>query len=81
VIRILLFAGLSEVVGSPEVTLPVGSEKVPIAFIRSALSERYPAIKDLLEQSMAAVNEEYAHNQTLVETSDLVAFIPPVSGG
>ncbi|WP_374049830.1 MoaD/ThiS family protein [Neobacillus sp. PS3-34] len=30
---------------------------------------------------MAAINEEFAGNEELIQDGDVVAFIPPVSGG
>ena len=38
-------------------------------------------INGLLNEAMVAVNEEYAQRDTMVGTGDVVAFIPPVSGG
>lgn len=80
-IRILLFAGLAEVAKSQHVTLDTGTEPVTIREIRSLLAERYPDLRDLLEKSMAAVNQDYATQDQQVTSADEVAFIPPVSGG
>lgn len=80
-IRILLFAGLAEAAGSQLVTLDTGSEPVSIYEIRSLLAESYPDLRDLLEKSMAAVNQDYAAPDRQVTSADEIAFIPPVSGG
>lgn len=80
-IRVLLFAGLAEAAGSQHVSLNTDLNVVSIKDIRSLLAERYPQLRDLLEKSMAAVNQEYANQDTIVTSADEVAFIPPVSGG
>jgi len=44
------------------------------------LGEKYPALGDL--KSLAfAVNESYANDNQQLKKSDVVALIPPVSGG
>lgn len=80
-IRVLLFAGLAEAAGCSVVTLPLEKETVTIQEVRLLLADRYPGLKDLLEKSMAAINQEYARNEDEVSESDEIAFIPPVSGG
>jgi molybdopterin converting factor subunit 1 len=80
-IRILLFAGLAEVAKTSEISLDLLTDQVSVQWVRTKLSEKYPQMKDLLEKSMAAVNQEYAENDTLISATDEVAFIPPVSGG
>ena len=45
------------------------------------LSEKYPQIKDSFQNSMFAVNEEYASTEQELKEGDTVAIIPPVSGG
>lgn len=79
-IRILLFAGLAEAAGSSQVTLDV-ADSLTIKEIRSLLAERYPDLRDLLDKSLAAVNQDYAAPDRQVTPADEVAFIPPVSGG
>ncbi|GBC88643.1 MAG: molybdopterin converting factor subunit 1 [Hydrogenobacter thermophilus] len=49
--------------------------------LRVMLMERYPDIKELLSQVKFAVNEEYVSDDYVLEGSERVAIIPPVSGG
>ncbi|RKD21861.1 hypothetical protein BEP19_13675 [Ammoniphilus oxalaticus] len=77
----MLFAGLSEVAGSPSVLIETDQQSLSIEQVRAILIEKYPAMEPLLKNSLAAVNQEYADGQQLVSESDEVAFIPPVSGG
>jgi len=74
-IRLRLFAGLRQVAGFKEkvVTLPEGA-----------------VVADVLEQLPSsivgrtfyiAVNEEYARRDSVLKDGDLLALLPPVSGG
>ncbi|WP_134704095.1 molybdopterin converting factor subunit 1 [Ammoniphilus sp. YIM 78166] len=80
-VRILLFAGLAEVAGSSVISLEMDHTEWTVRAVREKLSERYPALRDLLEKSMVAVNQEYAMSADPVKETDEIAFIPPVSGG
>lgn len=76
--RILFFAQLEESIGSREVEL----KSVPISIkeLKEILHEKYPNLPTL-ENTIVAINEEYADEDTIIKESDVVAFIPPVSGG
>ncbi|WP_274363365.1 molybdopterin converting factor subunit 1 [Paenibacillus thermotolerans] len=78
--KVLLFASLAEAAGGPAVELAV-SLPAKVAELKSALAETAPATKELLSGCFAAINHEYADDETLVTEEDEVAFIPPVSGG
>ncbi|ACN99052.1 conserved domain protein [Sulfurihydrogenibium azorense Az-Fu1] len=45
------------------------------------LTKIYPNIRDILQKSMIAVNENYAEKDSILNENDKVAIIPPVSGG
>ena len=74
-VRIRLFAGLRERVGSGsvEVELPDGS-RVGDVWAALDLGEEPPGI-------LFAVNRTYAEREATLATADEVALIPPVSGG
>ncbi len=77
-IELLFFAQLQEIVGSSKLTIDTSNISV------SEIKEKYLAkyeMNDLLSQAMIAVNEEYSTEDTVVSSGDVVAFIPPVSGG
>lgn len=76
-IKVLLFAHLQE---------KVGKESLQIEHLSMTVKE----LKDLvgikyelgsLNNVMVAVNEEYALDEDTIQSGDVVAFIPPVSGG
>ena len=63
-----------------------GKEKVvelqgqTIADLRQELNEKYPALSGL-RSLFIAVNNNYAEDETILQETDEIALIPPVSGG
>jgi Molybdopterin converting factor, small subunit len=45
------------------------------------LVNKYPNIEDILKRSMFAVNESYETMDYNLQDNDIIAIIPPVSGG
>lgn len=77
-IQVLLFAQLQEKVG--ESKLWIEEAETTIAKLKETHLASYD-MDDLLNEAMVAVNEEYASEETVIRQGDVVAFIPPVSGG
>lgn len=77
-VEVLFFAQLQEEVGKEKITVPV--ENISIKELKENYLRKYD-IASLLDEAMVAVNEEYAPESTIVKSGDVVAFIPPVSGG
>lgn len=77
-IELLFFAQLQEKVGSKKLTIE--AEEISIREIKNNVLNKYD-MDDLLAEAMVAVNEEYSDEDTVVYAGDVVAFIPPVSGG
>jgi sulfur-carrier protein len=75
-ITLLFFAHLQEAVGEERVVLPYVPKTVKE--LKEEVKQRY---RISLEQVMVAVNEEYAGDEQTLQPGDIVAFIPPVSGG
>lgn len=77
-IELLFFAQLQEKVGNNN--LLVEATGLSIKEVKEKFLTKYD-MDDLLDEAMVAVNEEYAEENRIVEAGDVVAFIPPVSGG
>jgi molybdopterin converting factor subunit 1 len=78
--RVKLFAAMSELAGgeSAEVELPDGAT---VGDLRREVAKQLPLARTLLNSSGIAVNHDFAENDRLLQPSDEVAVIPPVSGG
>ncbi len=75
-INILLFAHLQEAVGESSLTwteLPI-----TVGDLKQKVTEKFNLP---LQSVMVAVNEEYAEDHLELKDGDVVALIPPVSGG
>ncbi|WP_428304481.1 MoaD/ThiS family protein [Lacipirellula sp.] len=75
-----LFAAARELAGCGElpIELPAGAD---VAALRVVLCATAPALAELAQRSLIAVNEEYARDATRLHDGDTAALIPPVSGG
>lgn len=78
--NVLVFARLREIIGSGSVDLDVKNSPTAKS-LRSTLAERYPEAEVLLAKCLVAVNNEYVGEEHLINPTDSVALIPPVSGG
>lgn len=76
-IDVLFFAELQETVGKNKLSFDV--ENITVNELKSNWLQKYQA--DNLDNAMIAVNEEYVGEETVLQSGDVVAFIPPVSGG
>ncbi|RWS44334.1 molybdopterin converting factor subunit 1 [Bacillus mycoides] len=76
-IEVLLFAHLQEEVSKP--ALYIDCENITVAELKEVLIKKYSVA--ISNEIMVAVNEEYANEDGIIETGDVVAMIPPVSGG
>lgn len=75
-ITVKCFASIEEQIGRH--SLEFDFEKTPVSKIINLIEQRH-AIS--LDSVMIAVNEEYASLDTMVKPGDIIALIPPVSGG
>ena len=81
-VSVKLFARLRDLAGASELEERFEAESVTIAELARCLGEHVPALLPQLECVAFAVNEEYVPDrQTAIRDGDVVALIPPVSGG
>ena len=78
-ITILLFGILRDIVGENRLNRAV-ILNTTLEDLRQNLIEDFPKLNDYKNYSIA-VNEGYAENDYALKENDVVALIPPVSGG
>ncbi|MFZ1043082.1 MAG: molybdopterin converting factor subunit 1 [Anaerolineales bacterium] len=76
----LFFAALRDRIGikSVELQIPPGMK---VAGFKSILTEKYPALAELEEHVLVAINHEYAFDEAIIPNQAEIALFPPVSGG
>jgi len=76
--KIRAFGITKDFLGGRETTIEIRGRTV--GELRQELSERYPQLLGL-KSLYIAVNSDYAEETRVLEDSDEIALIPPVSGG
>ncbi|MDV2686018.1 molybdopterin converting factor subunit 1 [Alkalihalophilus lindianensis] len=76
-IRLLLFAEFQEQAGTDQVEIDQAG--LTVAELKSWLKQEYRFTS--LDQTMIAINETYANETDVLKDGDVIALIPPVSGG
>lgn len=78
-IRLLFFGITQDLAGNHSIEMTI-EKPITVADLKAVLFMRYP---NLLKFSnfAVAVNEQYAEDHHLINDNDVVAIIPPVSGG
>jgi molybdopterin converting factor subunit 1 len=79
-IHVRLFAAHRQLLGKREVDLQV-AERATILDVWHALKAEHPQFGHLSDTLVVARNHDYATLETKVSDGDVIAFIPPVSGG
>ncbi|MDV2885791.1 molybdopterin converting factor subunit 1 [Alkalihalophilus pseudofirmus] len=78
-ITLLLFAELAERLNTKEMQIDASGKT--LKEVKEMVKEQHEGIAPVIDQSMIAVNEEYAEDTEILKDGDVIAFIPPVSGG
>ncbi len=79
-IKILYFSSIKDKIGKKEEELEL-KEQIPVSKLIDILKEKYPHISEYFNRVMIAVNEDYVEENYLLREGDVIAIIPPVSGG
>ena len=75
--KILFFAHLRDEAGTESAMVDAAGKT--LAELKEMIAAEYKLQK--LDSAMAAINEEFAPNDEVIKEGDVIAFIPPVSGG
>ena len=78
-IKILFFGIATDLVGKNSFDFKL-KDKATIADFKKELQSNFSNLRELNSYAIA-VNESYASDDALLKENDVVAIIPPVSGG
>mgnify|MGYP005995191933 CR=1 FL=1 len=78
-IEMLLFGITTDLLGTSSLNIEVPINAT-ISTLKTQLLASHPQLENI-DSYAIAVNEEYASNETVLKENDVVAIIPPVSGG
>lgn len=79
-IKVRLFANLRELVGEREITITVPSG-VTVSYLNNEILKKYPQLKSFSNKFVTSVNCKVTSGDTIINSSDEIALLPPVSGG
>ncbi|WP_327998182.1 molybdopterin converting factor subunit 1 [Metabacillus fastidiosus] len=75
--KVLLFAHLQEAAGKDHLFIQAAG--LSVKELRNSLENETRLSS--LQNVMIAINENYATDEDIIEENDVIALIPPVSGG
>lgn len=78
-VKVLFFGITQDLVGNHTIDLNI-ENPISVAEFKAKLFEQFPNLNKFPNFAVA-INEQYANEYTLVNDKDIVAVIPPVSGG
>lgn len=78
-IQILFFGITTDLVAASNLELEVSVDLSVVGF-KKLLKEKYPQLKNINSYAIA-VNENYATDDLVLKEGNVIAVIPPVSGG
>jgi molybdopterin converting factor subunit 1 len=78
-IKLLLFGITRDLLGISELFFEV-SKNANVRNLKTDLRLKYPQLENINSYAIA-VNESYANDDLILTEIDIVAIIPPVSGG
>lgn len=79
-LSVLLFSAAREIAGCESVVINL-PESATVAQAKSALFQSLPALAMRNGILLWAVNNDYASDDRVLQSTDVVACFPPVSGG
>lgn len=80
-VSVLYFAALRDLAGTGEERVDLPASPVSVETLLAALEARHGALRGRLQSVRVAVDEEFAETSRLLRGGEVVALIPPVSGG
>ena len=83
VVSVLYFAVLRDLAGTSEerIALAPQTSSVSVAELLATLEQKHDGLRGRLGAVRVAINEEFVEIGSPLQSGDVVALIPPVSGG
>ena len=78
-LQVLLFGITTDLLDTNSITIQI-ENNISVAQFKQALVVQYPKLETLNSYAIA-VNETYANDDLILQENDVIAIIPPVSGG
>ena len=78
-IQLLLFGIVTDLLQASSLEFEV-SENSSVANFKNEITLKFPQLENINSYAIA-INETYASDETILNQNDVVAIIPPVSGG
>ena len=78
-IQVLLFGITTDLLETSSIQLEL-NENTSVEGFKKELTKAYPKLA-ALQSYAVAVNESYAQDTLVIQANDVIAIIPPVSGG
>lgn len=79
-LTVLLFAGLRQRAGAPELVVELELDRSTLADLREAIVRQHPRL-GAIDHCRIAVDQEFARDERRLDGTEEIALIPPVSGG
>jgi molybdopterin converting factor subunit 1 len=79
-VSVLYFAALRDLAGTSEEQVGV-APPLSVEALLAKLEEQHAPLRGRLGSVRVAVNEEFTERSTMLSGGEVVALIPPVSGG
>jgi molybdopterin synthase sulfur carrier subunit len=80
-VSVLYFAALRDLAGLSEERVALAAPPISVAAFLTGLEERHAGLRGRLQSVRVAVDEEFAELSRPLQGGEVVALIPPVSGG
>lgn len=78
-IQLLFFGITTDIVGVNKMNYQL-EEAATVGLLKKSLISNFSELKNINDFAIA-INEEYVEDETIINKNDVVAIIPPVSGG
>lgn len=83
-VEIKFFASCRDVtnVNSMKIELDTTEKRATVAVVIDKVLELYPDLQEIMNEISIAINQKYIKDKDMnLKNQDVIAFIPPISGG